>query len=87
MSGLRRPFLYDRYIFVTVRLLPSRVAQTLGLMSAISRTAAVVESTMADLRFKNKPGVRGQKGRDFGDTGLGTRDPGFGIGYYTQRNK
>ena len=24
MSRLRRPFLYDRYIFVTVRLLPSR---------------------------------------------------------------
>jgi hypothetical protein len=24
MSRLRRPFLYDRYIFVTVKLLPSR---------------------------------------------------------------
>ena len=32
MSRLRRPFLYDRYIFVTVKLLPSRAKlETRGL--------------------------------------------------------
>ena len=30
MSRLRRPFLYDRYIFVTVKLLPSRALLETG---------------------------------------------------------
>jgi hypothetical protein len=55
MSRLRRPFLYDRYIFVTVKLLPSRAK--LGTPD-YERLGASLARMRQKHSFAGKNGVR-----------------------------